>query len=173
MKKAQDTGLVPENFNLMPRANITRAEFASLAVSLVKQYYTGSAYNTLLMKNGIDYNEARATFSDTYLLDVMQAYQLGIVAGKGEGTFDPNGSIRRHEAAVMLTNAAKLVGKDSLDGDALDYEDAADIAWAATFVDFVTRAGIMGSTSTSRALFNPLGYYTQEQALTTMCNLLP
>ena len=173
VKKAQDTGLIPDGFNLMPRANITRAEFASLAVSLVKQYYTGSAYNTLLMKNGIDYNEARATFSDTYLLDVMQAYQLGIVAGKGEGTFDPNGSIRRHEAAVMLTNAAKRVGKDSLEGDALDYEDAADIAWAATFVDFVTRAGIMGSTSTSRALFNPLGYYTQEQALTTMCNLLP
>ena len=31
----------------------------------------------------------------------------------------------------------------------------------------------MGSASAGRALFNPLGYYTQEQALTTMCNLLP
>ena len=37
----------------------------------------------------------------------------------------------------------------------------------------VTRAGIMGSTSTVKNLFSPLGYYTQEQALTTMCNLLP
>ena len=127
----------------------------------------------LLTKNGIDYDAARAAFNDTYLLDVLQAYQLGIVAGKSPGKFEPNESISRREAAVMLTNAAKLVGKDSLDGDALDYEDAADIAWAATYVDFVTRAGIMGSTSTGRALFNPLGYYTQEQALTTMCNLLP
>lgn len=172
VQKAQDTGLVPEGFNLMPRANITRAEFASLAVSLVKQYYTGSDYNKLLTKKGIDYDAARAAFSDTYLLDVMQAYQLGIVAGKGAGKFDPNGSITRREAAVMLTNAAKLVGREA-SGDALDYEDAADIAWAADYVDFVTRAGIMGSTSTGRALFNPLGYYTQEQALTTMCNLLP
>ena len=172
VQKAQDTGLVPEGFNLMPRANITRAEFASLAVSLVKQYYTGSDYNKLLTKKGIDYDAARAAFSDTYLLDVMQAYQLGIVAGKGAGKFDPNGSITRREAAVMLTNAAKLVGREA-SGDALDYEDAVDVAWAADYVDFVTRAGIMGSASAGRALFNPLGYYTQEQALTTMCNLLP
>lgn len=173
VEKAQNVGLIPDGFNLMPKANITRAEFASLAVSLVKQYYSGSSYNSLLTKNGIDYDAARAAFNDTYLLDVLQAYQLGIVAGKSPGKFEPNESISRREAAVMLTNAAKLVGKDSLDGDALDYEDAADIAWAATYVDFVTRAGIMGSTSTGRALFNPLGYYTQEQALTTMCNLLP
>ena len=172
VQKAKDTGLIPDGFNLMPRANITRAEFASLAVSLIKQYYTGSEYSKLLSRNGISYDDARAAFDDTYLLDVMQAYQMGIVAGKGEKTFDPNGAITRREAAVMLSNTAKIVGRTA-DGDGLDYEDAADIAWAADFVDFVTRAGIMGSTSTERATFSPLGYYTQEQALTTMCNLLP
>lgn len=172
VQKAQDVGLIPDGFNLMPKTNITRAEFASLAVSLVKQYYSGSAYNSLLNRNGISYDDARAAFSDTYLMDVMQAYQMGIVAGKGEGKFDPNGSIKRMEAAVMLANTAKLVGRDA-DGESLDYEDAKDIAWAADFVDFVTRAGIMGSASASRCVFNPLGYYTQEQALTTMCNLLP
>ncbi|MBR0210027.1 MAG: phosphodiester glycosidase family protein [Firmicutes bacterium] len=172
VQKAQDTGLIPDGFNLMPKANITRAEFASLAVSLVRQYYSGSAYNSLLSRNGISYDDARAAFSDTYLMDVMQAYQMGIVAGKGEGKFDPNGSIKRMEAAVMLANTAKLVGREA-DGESLDYEDAKDIAWAADFVDFVTRAGIMGSASASRYVFNPLGYYTQEQALTTMVNLLP
>ena len=172
VQKAQEAGLIPEGFNLMPRANITRAEFASLAVSLIKQYYSGSEYNALLTRNGIDYNAARAAFSDTYLLDVIQAYQLGIVAGKGEKTFDPNGSITRREAAVMLTNTAKIVGREA-DGEGLDYEDAKDIAWAADFVDYVTRAGIMGSTSTEKQQFSPLGYYSQEQALTTMCNLLP
>ena len=55
----------------------------------------------------------------------------------------------------------------------MEYEDAKEIAWAADFVDYVTRAGIMGSTSTTKNTFSPLGYYTQEQALTTMCNLLP
>ena len=172
VEKAQDVGLIPDGFDLIPKANITRAEFASLAVSLIKQYYTGSEYNALLNRNGIDYNTAREAFNDTYLLDVMQAYQMGIVAGKGEKTFDPNGSITRREAAVMLTNTAKIVGRTA-DGDPLDYEDAKDIAWAADFVDYVTRAGIMGSTSTAKNTFSPLGYYTQEQALTTMCNLLP
>ena len=172
VETAQDVGLIPDGFDLIPKANITRAEFASLAVSLIKQYYTGSEYNALLNSNGIDYNTAREAFNDTYLLDVMQAYQMGIVAGKGEKTFDPNGSITRREAAVMLTNTAKIVGRTA-DGDPLDYEDAKDIAWAADFVDYVTRAGIMGSTSTAKNTFSPLGYYTQEQALTTMCNLLP
>ena len=172
VQKAKDTGLIPDGFNLMPRANITRAEFASLAVSLVKQYYSDSEYSGLLSRNGISYDDARAAFDDTYLMDVMQAYQMGIVAGKGEKKFDPNGAITRREAAVMLSNTAKIVGREA-DGDGLDYEDAADIAWAEQFVDFVTRAGIMGSTSTAKALFSPLGYYTQEQALTTMCNLLP
>ena len=172
VQKAQDVGLIPDGFSLIPKANITRAEFASLAVSLIKQYYTGSEYNALLNRNGIDYNTAREAFNDTYLLDVMQAYQMGIVAGKGEKTFDPNGSITRREAAVMLTNTAKIVGRTA-DGDPLDYEDAKDIAWAADFVDYVTRAGIMGSTSTAKNTFSPLGYYTQEQSITTMCNLLP
>ena len=172
VERAQSEGLVPEGFNLVPKANITRAEFASLAVSLVKHYNSDSEYSALLMKNGIDYNAARDAFADTYLLDVMQAYQLGIVAGKGEKTFDPNGSITRREAAVMLTNTAKLIGREA-EGDGLDYEDATDIAWAASYVDFVTRAGIMGSASSAKALCAPLNYYTQEQALTTMCNLLP
>ena len=172
VQKASDVGLIPQDFNLMPRANITRAEFASLAVSLVKQYYSGSEYNALLNKRGITYEDARNTLTDTYLLDVMQAYQLGIVEGKGGGIFDPSGSITRREAATMLCNTARIVGRGAT-GDAIAYEDAADIGWASVFVDYVTRAGIMGSTSTSRALFSPLAYYTQEQALTTMCNLLP
>ncbi len=172
VQKAQDVGLIPGDFDLIPRANITRAEFASLAVSLIKQYYSGSEYETLLGSRGIDYDAARAAFSDTYQLDVMQAYQMGIVAGKGNNTFDPNGSITRREAAVMLTNTAKIVGRTA-EGDPLDYEDARDIEWALEFVDFVTRAGIMGSTSTGTPRFTPLGYYSQEQALTTMCNLLP
>ena len=172
VQKAKDTGLIPDGFNLMPKANITRAEFASLAVSLVKQYYTGSEYTKQLNRNGVSYDDARAALTDTYLLDVMQAYQMGIVAGKGEGQFDPNGAIKRMEAAVMLANTAKIVGKTA-DGDPLEYEDAKEIAWAADFVDYVTRTGIMGSTSTAKNVFSPLGYYTQEQALTTMCNLLP
>ncbi|MBP5749498.1 MAG: S-layer homology domain-containing protein, partial [Firmicutes bacterium] len=172
VQKAKETGLIPDGFDLIPTANITRAQFASLAVSLIKQYYSGSAYSSLLSRNGISYDDARAAFDDTYLHDVMQAYQMGIVAGRGAGKFDPNGSITRREAATMLMNTAKIVGKEA-SGEGKDYEDAAQIDWAAPYVDFVTRAGIMGSTSTVRDVFTPLGYYTQEQALITMCNLLP
>ena len=172
IQEAKNNGLIPDGFDLIPKANITRAQFASLAVALVKQYYSGAEFNALLTRNGITYDDARAALTDTYQAEVIQAYRMGIVAGRGGGKFDPNASIERREAATMLRNAALIVGKEAT-GEGKNYEDAAQIGWAAEYVDFVTRAGIMGSTSTAKDVFTPLGYYTQEQALRTMCNLLP
>ncbi len=37
--------------------------------------------------------------------DDSLAYYLGLVEGRGDGSFDPDGLITRQEAAVMLTRA--------------------------------------------------------------------
>ncbi|MBQ2911540.1 MAG: S-layer homology domain-containing protein, partial [Clostridia bacterium] len=41
------------------------------------------------------------------------AYNYGIVNGKGEGKFDPFGTITRQEAATMVARAAALCGMDT------------------------------------------------------------
>ena len=41
------------------------------------------------------------------------AYSYGIIKGVSESEFNPNGTITREEAAVMVTRAAKLCGMDT------------------------------------------------------------
>jgi hypothetical protein len=83
---------------------------------------------------------------------VGAAYGYGIVTGTSDNTFNPNGSITRQEAAVMVARAAGLCGVDTaLDADATrdalaqfgDYTTAAD--WARPSLAFCYRAGILPS----------------------------
>ncbi|MBQ6835701.1 MAG: S-layer homology domain-containing protein [Clostridia bacterium] len=55
------------------------------------------------------------------------AYNYGIVNGKGEGKFDPFGTITRQEAAAMVARAAALCGMDT----------TADVNILAQFGDYV------------------------------------
>ncbi|MBQ7086823.1 MAG: S-layer homology domain-containing protein [Clostridia bacterium] len=55
------------------------------------------------------------------------AYNYGIVNGKGEGKFDPFGTITRQEAAAMVARAAVLCGMDT----------TADVNILAQFGDYV------------------------------------
>ena len=168
--KANINGLIPADFAFVPKANITRVEFATLAMQLIKSKIDADELSKTIYRTGIGYWDAREALTDTYDMNVIQCYQLGIVAGKGNNKFEPNASITRAEAAVMLTNTAKVLGIDAK-GSSLNYVDAADISWAMSFVDFVTRAGIMGSASSKEARFNPKGFYTQEQTIVTMVNM--
>lgn len=170
IEEAQFNDLIPEDFNLVPKANITRAEFAALAMQLIKAKIDSDKLTSIIYSKGVSYWDAREALTDTWDMNVIQCYQLGIVAGKGNNKFEPNASITRAEAAVMLTNTAKLIGKRAA-GIGLDYVDEAEIGWASQFVDFVTRARIMGSFSSKENRFNPKGLYTQEQAITTFVNL--
>ena len=85
---------------------------------------------------------------------VGSAYAYGIVKGKSATRFDPNGTITRQEAAVMVARAAKLCGLDTeLDAaavrDALaqftDYVTAGD--WARQELAFCYRQGILDDSA--------------------------
>jgi hypothetical protein len=100
------------------------------------------------------------------------ANTLGIVGGKGNGIFDPDGSITRQEAAVILTRTAKVLGIQ-VSSTGAEFEEAKDIAsWAKEAVDVVTstvdktnNSTIMGSTGDNK--FSPLASYTRQQAIIT------
>ncbi len=100
--------------------------------------------------------ETVSVFSDVadnawYAPFVGTAYTRGIVNGTGGGTFTPNGSITRQEAAVMVARAAVLCGldtelddltvRDILAGQFIDYVTAA--AWARPALAFCCREGIL------------------------------
>lgn len=105
-----------------PGDNITRAEFAALAVRALKS------------RQG---EEAPASFDDVtsddwYCETVLNAVQNGIMQGKSGGTFDPLGKITRQEIAVVMANILKGLGYESTDGSLLSqFGDRDEIAsWA-------------------------------------------
>lgn len=81
-----------------PNASMTRAEFASIIVRALGLPEKGQ-HNFKDVASDSWYNQAVAT-----------AYNYGLVAGVAPGSFNPQGTITREEAAVMTVRAAKLAG---------------------------------------------------------------
>jgi hypothetical protein len=129
-----------------PSATMTRAQFAAIVVRAL----------------GLPSSE-KSAFSDVtenrwYFSFVNTASEYGIINGRGNGIFDPNGTITRQEAAVMVSRAAALCG---LEGDgstaALSrFSDSAKVAsWARVEVAFCAESGIFftgGSIEPQRAI---------------------
>lgn len=159
-------GLVPTELQNNYKQKITRADFSKLIIKLV-EIKAGQTIDELLAENELDITAN--PFTDTSAKEVIAANKLGIVNGKGNGIFDPNGSITRQEAAIMLTNAAEGLGYD-IAADASAFADGSSVAsWAKAGVDFVSTYGIMNGTGNNT--FSPKGTYTRQQAYMTILRL--
>ncbi|WP_352406887.1 S-layer homology domain-containing protein [Acetoanaerobium noterae] len=84
-----------------PDATMTRAEFASIIVRAL-----GVSGNKI--QKFIDVSDEK-----WYAKAVGTAYSYGIISGESANVFNPNDSITREQAAVMITKAAKLTGLDT------------------------------------------------------------
>ena len=112
----------------------------------------------------------RSTFTDTSDVNVEKAAYLGVVSGVGDGTFRPNDPLNREQAAVMLAQLAKALGKPLPQASA-NFGDASAISsWAASAVGQVQASGVMNGVG--GGLFAPSQGYSREQSITTMLNLL-
>ncbi len=164
-------GIVPEALQSAYRDTITRAEFCKLIMQMLNEV-EGTASSRLLLKaKGIEYAD---NFIDTDNPDIIAANLLGILNGRGNGIFDPNSGITRQEAAVMLANAAKVLGIKA--GTAPTFKDMDKAAsWAADAIKTVT--AIKASTGnnvmngTGNDEFSPLATYTREQSVLTVYRL--
>lgn len=85
------------------RTDITRAQFAAVAVKL----YENAAGQSLPAPFS-------NPFGDTSDLDVLKAYEAGIVVGIAEGVFAPDTLITREQAAVILTRVYTAVSGESI-----------------------------------------------------------
>ena len=125
-----------------PDATMTRAQYATIIVKALglKPDKSGASGFT-------DVPE-----SSWFAPFVGTASRYGIVEGRGDGSFDPQGTINRQEAAVMTARAAKLCGFDtSLPADGIrqyiaQFTDYVQVSkWARESVAFCFKAGILVS----------------------------
>lgn len=134
-----------------PKKAVTRAEFATFAVRLL---------GLKPVKNNISpYNDTSTTA--WYYGNVSAMTNLSILEGKGQGTFQPNASITREEAAALLVRMLKQTsGSTGL--LSTTYADASDISvWARPYVQNVYQLGLMRG---SDGLFRPQDQVTREEA---------
>lgn len=147
-----------------PEGSITRAEFAAIVVRAL----------------GLE-AEATDAFSDVpagewYAGYVGTASGYGIVTGGGDGTFRPQGTLTRQEAAVMVSRAAKLCGVDTaMEAGAVrnmlaqfpDYIQSAQ--WAREALAVCYREGILSQNDLD---IRPLTPITRAEVAQMLYNLL-
>ena len=148
--------LVPHNLRSNYTQPITRAEFCALAVALYEAMGGQIA--------------GRVSFTDTNDLNVEKMAYLGVVSGVAEGEFDPNGTLTREQAAVILSRLSDVLGWPfpSLRTAApLYFADRESIApWAQESVFRVYMARVMSGVGDS--LFAPQQSFTREQSIITI-----
>ena len=100
------------------------------------------------------------------------AHYLGLVEGRGQGVFDPDGLITREEAAVMLTRSYHVLDSEGLQAtsEAKDYQDEPEISdWATDSTYALRDWNVM--IGTAPGTFSPKGNYTREQCIVTFLRL--
>ncbi|MDR0857658.1 MAG: InlB B-repeat-containing protein [Oscillospiraceae bacterium] len=163
--KAKELKLSTTELEANYQANTTRAEFCRLAVNFVEIYY-GKSISEVLANKKLTLGK----FSDTNDSAILAANALGIVAGIGDGSFNPKGTLTREQAAVMLTMTLEAIGIDtSADADANFADNSATASWAQNSVNSVFSRGIMAGTGNNN--FAAKESYTHEQSIATILRL--
>ncbi|MBQ2708054.1 MAG: S-layer homology domain-containing protein [Clostridia bacterium] len=128
-----------EDGTFRPDKSLTRAEFAAILVRAL----------------GLPTAADAQSFSDVprdawYFAAVETAYNYRLVSGVGAHKFNPEGTVTREEAAVMIARAAKLSGCDTARSDTMirsalspfaDYQSASD--WAREALAFCVDESIL------------------------------
>lgn len=115
--------------------------------------------------------EGEGHFSDTDNTNVLKLCGAKIINGYDDGTFRPDGSITRQEAAAMLYRTAKYLGyKDKeISPDRVFSDDASIAEWAKDAVYQMNLSNIMFGFG--GGMFAPENNYTNEQSIATVLRL--
>lgn len=159
---AQEAGLMPSALEARSATGeITRAEFCGIAINAYKAV-TGKAV----------FASGKKPFRDCDDPNVVAAYELGLVNGRGDALFDPDANIERQDLCVMLYNILQVAGIEApvIAGEACveDYPDVPEIKDYAidamiTMVDHTVVNGI--AAADAQTILAPDGTATREQAL--------
>ena len=101
---------------------------------------------------------------------ITWAAENEVVAGIGEGLYDPDSNVTREQFAVMLYNYAKYKGYDlTATGDLTQFPDAGSISsWAETALSWANGKGLINGHE--NGTIDPKGSTIRAQAASIMAN---
>lgn len=138
-----------------PDNSITRAEAATMLVKIKDIDIT--EYN----KDSEDFTDVNDAWYTPY---INAAFANKIVSGKGDGIFDPNGSLTRAEAATMIVKAMEY---KSAEKSGATFEDISD-EWYTDYIKTAYDNGIVSGKSAT--LFDPNGQVTRAELVMMLYN---
>ena len=151
-------GTSPTTFQ--PEVNLTRAMAAQVLYNLEGQpAVTGDT----------TFTDAAAA-GEWAVKAITWAEQTGVVAGIGDGLFDPTANVTREEFAQMMYNYASYKEYDlTLEGDLSQFEDASAISgWAETAMSWANGSGLINGHDDGT--IDPQGTTTRAQAASILMN---
>lgn len=183
--EAIQLGIVPEDMQNDYQNNITRAEFAKMAVLFVARHFDMEVDKLIewYLSVHVDSNGNHPPFLDSTFTDIADsqyeyyiqcANSMHIVYGRGDGIFDPDAPITREEAAAMLLRVyfcyggGVKLGPKSEGVDAF-YDVAQISSWADSAVRYMYQWDVMKGVSDIH--YAPKSYYTKEQCYITFLRL--
>ena len=143
-----------------PEVNLTRAMAAQVLYNLEGQpAVTGDT----------TFTDAAAA-GEWVVKAITWAEQTGVVAGIGDGLFDPTANVTREEFAQMMYNYASYKEYDlTLEGDLSQFEDASAISgWAETAMSWANGSGLINGHDDGT--IDPQGTTTRAQAASILMN---
>jgi hypothetical protein len=154
---AAEYGLITNAVRGNMAGDITRGEFAEIAVRLYEQCGGKAA------------GAGDRAFADTSDPQVLKAYNLGIVEGVGENRYAPDKIINRVQMAKIIYNTLKKLLPDigPTEGDLLPFADEDVIGqWARDYVYFCSEASLInGYQEGDLRLFKPLDTASRQSAV--------
>ena len=158
IQKAVNKGFVkgyPDG-TFLPEKAVSRAEFIKMVNSAIGN--TGMA--------SINFNDVPK--NEWYYSDISKAVSAAYVSGYTDGSFLPNASISRQEAAVIIS---RLIPSDSKSANLTNYKDYSKISdWAKDALAIVCGNGYMGAYDDG--LLHPADKLTRAQTAKIICDIL-
>ena len=158
-KEMQELGILPASFTSGDlTATITRGEMSELAVAAFEKA-TG---------NVIDELERTDYFSDTSDVNILKAYEYGIVSGYPDGTFRPNQTLTRQEFFKIIQNFCQAAAYTSTRSkDLSSFSDSGEIdSWAREAAQLcVSNAFVEGTKSGSGTYLRPTSGSSRQEAM--------
>jgi len=143
-----------------PERQITRAEFATLLVNTLGLSLEGGA------ENFSDVNE-----SDWYYAYVQAAAAAGLIYGRGDAQFAPNGLISREEMAALLMRAHQYQQGKTATATSPIFTDGDQIStWAKTSVEAAVNLGFLVGKGQNQ--FDPRGIATRAESAQVISKIL-
>ncbi|MDR0325714.1 MAG: S-layer homology domain-containing protein [Oscillospiraceae bacterium] len=161
IQQAYSKGFLPATLQNNYKADITRGEFVTLAMSWLR-YKTNMTNAELLAKHAKPENMDR-TFADTADADILAAARLDITAGTGGGQFGVNTNFNREQAAIMLMKICGIVGTFKEDTSDFGFTDIDAAQWLPDALNYVGHNEVMSGKLGGR--FAPKDNFQRQESI--------